>query len=157
MAIIALDISTRSTGWFIDKRRWGTIRPDEDLIFPQKLVFFRRELEKLLKKYKLETAVVEDAYYTPKFGNIHTLKTLVKFAGVAIELCESLGIKTEIITATQARKYCCGKGKMDKKMVFEYFKDKYKVDFTFSQHNDITDAMALLAGYHGMQKSKKKS
>lgn len=155
MKILALDISTKSTGWFITKRSCGTIVPEKKLSFDAKLVFFRKELEKLLSKYNPDVVVIEDAYYRPGFGNIHTLKSLVKFAGVAQELCASREIPTEIITATAARKNCCGKqeGKFKKEDVFNYFVKKEKFDKVcerlynrvcdFKLDNDLTDAAAL--------------
>lgn len=157
MKILGLDVSTKSTGWFITKRSCGTICPPPNLPFPEKLVFFRREVVRLLEKYKPDVLVIEDAYYRPGWGNIHTLKTLVKFAGVAIEACASLGIQVEIITATQARKYCCGKKKLDKRGVFDYFVKKYELgEWTFDRDNDKTDAMALVWGYREIQKAQAK-
>lgn len=160
MKILALDVSTKSTGWFVTKRSCGKIVPDKGLSFGEKLVFFRTELDRLLRKYKPDVVVIEDAYYRPGHGNIHTLKALVKFAGVAVELCTSHGIETEIITATTARKHCCGKqeGSFKKQDVFEYFVDKYGwEDWTYEKHNDITDAAALSWGYREIQRLQKKS
>ncbi len=157
MKILGLDISTKSTGWFVTKRSCGVICPPASLSFPDKLVLFRREILKILTKYKPDVVVIEDAYYRPGFGNIHTLKTLVKFAGVAIEVCASLGIRVEIITATQARKYCCGDKKLDKRGVFDYFVRKYELgEWTFEKDNDKTDAMALVWGYREIQKAQAK-
>ena len=155
MKILALDVSTKSTGWFVTKRSCGKIVPSAKLSFEDKLVFFRKELEKLLNKYKPALVVMEDAYYRPGFGSIHTLKALVKFAGVAIEICTSLGIRIEIITATTARKNCCGahEGKFGKQEVFDFFINKKEFDkvcqrlygrpCNFKADNDLTDAAAL--------------
>jgi len=159
MKILGLDVSTRSTGWFIAKRSCGIISPDPKASFEEKLVVFRIELDYLLSKYNPDLVVIEDAYYRPGFGSIHTLKALVKFAGVAQELCESKGIQTEIITATMARKYCCGRSgeKVTKQDVFDFFVEKYDLDdWTFNKHNDITDAMALSWGYREKQRLEKK-
>lgn len=159
MKILALDISTKSTGWFVSLKCCGKIQPDKELTFEEKLVFFRHELSKLLLKHKPQVVIIEDAYYRPGFGNIHTLKTLVKFAGVATELCASQGIKVEIITATTARKNCCGTQdkKFGKREVFDFFVAKYELDWNFEEHNDLTDAMALFWGYREIQRSKKKT
>ncbi len=158
MKILALDVSTKSTGWFVTRRSCGKIVPDKKLSFGEKLVFFRKELDKLLRKYKPDVVVIEDAYYRPGFGNIHTLKALTKFVGVAIELCTSYGIESEIITATAARKHCCGdhEGKFGKKEVFDFFVEKLDLDWTYDKHNDITDAMALSWGYREIQRTKEK-
>lgn len=159
MKVLGLDVSTKSTGWFITKPSCGIIAPDPKLSFNEKLVVFRNELDRILTKHKPDMVVIEDAYYRPGFGNIHTLKALVKFAGVAQELCASKGIPTEIITATAARKHCCGaqEGKFKKQEVFNFFKMKYNLDdWTFNKHNDVTDAMALSWGYREIQRVKKK-
>ena len=159
MKILALDVSTKSTGWFITKRSCGIISPDPKISFEEKLVVFRIELDHLLMKYGPDLVVIEDAYYRPGFGSIHTLKALVKFAGVAQELCVSKGIQTEILTATSARKYCCGRSgeKVTKQDVFDFFVEKYDLDdWTFNKHNDITDAMALSWGYREKQRLEKK-
>ncbi len=158
MKLLALDVSTKSTGWFITKRSCGKIVPDKNLSFGDKLVFFRVELDKLLRKYGPDTVVIEDAYYRPGFGNIHTLKALTKFAGVALEICAYHGIEAEIITATTARKHCCGdhKGKFGKQEVFDFFVKKYNLDWNYKEHNDLTDAMALSWGYREIQRVKKK-
>lgn len=160
MKVLALDVSTRSTGWFIDKRSCGKIVPDEDLSFDQKLVYFRQEVIRLLEKYAPDLCCIEDAYYQPRKGSIHTLKTLCKFGGVAIEACASRGVPVEIMTATTARKYCCGEreGKVTKEDVFAFFVAKYDLkDWTFSKYNDITDAMALAWGYREKIKVEKKN
>jgi Holliday junction resolvasome RuvABC endonuclease subunit len=159
MKILGLDVSTKSTGWFITKPSCGIIAPSADLSFEDKLVWFRAELSKILDKHKPDMVVIEDAYYRPGFGSIHTLKALVKFAGVAQELCASKGIQTKIITATSARKHCCGtqEGKFKKEEVFNFFKTKYNLDdWTYKKHNDITDAMALAWGYREIQRVEKK-
>lgn len=160
MKILALDVSTKSTGWFITKKSCGKILPDKALSFGDKLVFFRQELDKLLLKHKPDIIVLEDSYYRPGFGNIHTLKALVKFAGVAIELCASRGIPLEIITASAARKHCCGKQeeKLGKPEVFKFFVEKYGLtDWTYDKDNDVTDAMALAWGYREIQKTETKN
>lgn len=159
MKILALDVSTKSTGWFVTRRSCGKIVPDKKLSFGEKLVFFRKELDKLLRKYKPDVVVIEDAYYQPRKGSIHTLKVLSKFAGVALELCCSYDIETEIITATAARKHCCGdhEEKFGKQEVFDFFVEKYDLDWNFKEHNDLTDAMALAWGYREIQRAKKKA
>lgn len=158
MKILALDISTSSTGWFVSKASYGKIEPAPALSFPDKLCFFRDEIEKLLVCYKPEVVVIEDTYF--RFGNVHTLKQLVKFGAVAMEVAARRKIQVETITATQARKFCCGKqeGEFKKKEVFAYFVNKYGLhDWKFSSHNDITDAMALHWGYREKQAAKKKA
>ena len=158
MKLLALDISTTCTGWFISKASYGKIEPDASMPFPDKLCYFRDEIEKLLNRYKPDVVVIEDTYF--RFGNVHTLKQLVKFGAVAMEVVARRKIQVETITATQARKFCCGnqEGEFKKKEVFAYFVNKYGLhDWKFSSHNDITDAMALHWGYREKQVAKKKT
>jgi len=158
MKLLALDISTTSTGWFVSKASCGRIEPVSTLPFPEKLCYFRDEVEKLLVRYKPDVAVIEDTYF--RFGNVHTLKQLVKFAGVAAEVCARHKVQVETLTATQARKFCCGhqEGEFKKKEVFAYFVNKYGLhDWKFTSHNDITDAMALHWGYREKQAATKKA
>lgn len=159
MKILGLDISTKSTGWFISKKACGIIKPPPELSFPEKLSWFRKELFSLLEKHKPDIVIIEDSYFRSGFGSIHTLKTLVKFAGVALEVCASMSIKTEVITATTARKYCCGKQEtsLKKPDVFKYFVEKYNLDWKFDKMNDVTDAMALAKGYRGIKRHEKTS
>jgi crossover junction endodeoxyribonuclease RuvC len=156
MKILALDVSSTSTGWFVTKRSCGLIQPPATLSFEEKLVYFRRKLVKLLERYKPEVVVLEDTYF---LRNIHTLKALAKFGGVAAEACTAAGCEVVTITATEARKHCCGKhdGKFKKQEVFDFFKKRYGLDdWSFEESNDITDAMALLWGYRGLIKAKNK-
>jgi Holliday junction resolvasome RuvABC endonuclease subunit len=162
MKILALDVSTKSTGWFITKRSCGIIAPDPELSFSERLVFFRREVLRLLEKYQPDVAVIEDTYL--RFGNVQTLKQLARFSGVAMEVCASQGAKVDTITATQARKYCCGehKGEFKKPQVFDYMvKSKgfdsvcerlYRSPCNFSRDNDLTDAAALAMAYKVMHR-----
>ena len=155
MKILALDISTKSTGWFVSKRSCGLIAPDPKLSFPDKLSFFRKQVLFLIKKYKPTVVVIEDVYL--RFGNAQTMKQLARFSGVAMEVCAYASVEVKSITATQARKHCCGKqeGEFKKPEVFAFFTAKYNLtDWVFKKHNDITDAMALSWGYRDMQKNK---
>jgi Holliday junction resolvasome RuvABC endonuclease subunit len=107
-----------------------------------------------LVKYKPALVVIEDTYL--RFGNAQTLKQLTRFSGVAMEICFRSSAEVELITATQARKFCCGThtGEFKKKEVFRYFVDKYGLsDWKFESDNDKTDAMALVWGYIEKEKS----
>jgi Holliday junction resolvasome RuvABC endonuclease subunit len=156
MKILALDVSSKSTGWFITKKSCGIISPPPKESQENKLVYFRTEVYKLIEKYKPDVVVIEDTYFRT---NTHTLKVLSRFAGVAMEAAGSHNIKVEFITATQARKYCCGTqtGSFKKEEVFNYFVNKYNLsDWNFNDHNDITDAAALNWGYREKKKAAKK-
>lgn len=147
MKILALDISTKSTGWFIDKDNCGIIKIDSKLELPKKLVVFRKELNKILKQFKPKTVVIEDVHYHRGFSNIHTVKMLSKFGGVATELAASKRMEIVLMTASMARKALGLERKVTKQDVFEHFNSKYNMGWTFKVHNDITDAWVLQFAY----------
>jgi len=152
--ILALDISTKSTGWFFDLDNYGIITLDINLSLAKKLVLFRKELNKLLIKFKPKIVIIEDVYYRPGFGNIHTVKVLSKFSGVATELISSKKIKVIIVTTSAARKSLGLKHKVTKKDVFNFFIEKFKVDWNYNRMNDVTDAWVLKYAYEEGYKDK---
>jgi Holliday junction resolvasome RuvABC endonuclease subunit len=143
MKILALDISTKSTGWFVDQENCGMIKIKEDLEFPAKLVLFRKELSVLLIKHKPKVVVIEDVHYRLGFSSIHTVKALAKFGGVASEVAASKKAKVVLLTATSARKALGLEGKITKEDVFNYFNSTFSLGWNFKEYNDITDAWAL--------------
>lgn len=156
MKVLALDISTKSTGWFVSKRSCGRIEADPGLSWKENLVSFRDQVQGLVQKYRPTVVVIEDIYLRM---NVQTLKQLAMFQGVATEVSLREGVEVRTITATQARKLCCGKqeGEFKKKQVFQYFVGKYGWDhFVFDVHNDITDAAALLWGHREKEKLAEK-
>jgi Holliday junction resolvasome RuvABC endonuclease subunit len=90
--ILSLDISAISTGWtFCVKDRlvaYGLIKTEAKFSTPQRLLKFRGDLSKVIKKYHPSFIVVENNFAG---GNIKTLKILSEFAGVAKELSVSEG------------------------------------------------------------------
>jgi Holliday junction resolvasome RuvABC endonuclease subunit len=154
MKILALDVSTKSTGWFIDKESCGMIQIDKDLEFPKKLVLFRKELNKILKEHKPKVVVMEDVHYRRGFSNIHTVKSLSKFGGVATELAASKRIKVELMTATAARKFLGLERRVTKEDVFEYFNLKFEMGWDFKKHNDITDAWMLHYAWEELERQR---
>lgn len=147
MRLLGLDISTKSTGWFVDKENNGIIATDEKAKLENKLVQFRKELNFILKTHKPKIVVIEDVHYRRGFSNIHTVKLLAKFGGVATELAASKKIKVELLTATSARKTLQLEGKVTKEDVFNYFNSEYNMNWDFKKHNDITDAWMLHFAY----------
>jgi Holliday junction resolvasome RuvABC endonuclease subunit len=143
MKILALDISTKSTGWFVSKEACGLIKIEPELELSQKLVQFRKVLIKLLMEHKPKVVVIEDVHYRRGFSNIHTVKLLSKFGGVASEAAASKKAKVVLLTATAARKSLGLEGKVTKEDVFNYFNTTHSLGWSFKEHNDITDAWML--------------
>lgn len=156
MKILALDISTKSTGWFIDQENCGLIKIKEDLEFPAKLVLFRKELSGILVKHRPKVVVIEDVHYRMGFSNIHTVKALAKFGGVASEIAASKKAKVILLTATSARKALGLEGKITKEDVFNHFNLTHSLGWNFKEHNDITDAWMLQFAYTKQDLAKEK-
>lgn len=84
MKILGLDISSISTGWsIIDQKEvcYGTIKNDPKDSLLTKIKNFGQELENILCENKdIKWIGIEDIYN----NNTNTIKTLSKFAGVAL-------------------------------------------------------------------------
>jgi Holliday junction resolvasome RuvABC endonuclease subunit len=96
--VLGLDVSSLSTGWTIivegenavELQDYGLITNDERDCLGLKLDNFAQELHKVLVKYPdIQWVGIEDTYEQ----NVVTMKTLSKFAGVAIrQIYQVLGI-----------------------------------------------------------------
>jgi Holliday junction resolvasome RuvABC endonuclease subunit len=141
--ILSLDISAVSTGWtFCVKdhlRAYGIIRTEAKFSTPQRLLKFREELSKVIRKYHPSFIVVENNFAG---GNIKTLKVLSEFAGVAKELSVSDGRVDPFVLNNKIVKAHFGLKK--KEEVFKYIMENYLLekDFNYKEHNDIVDAYA---------------
>lgn len=144
--ILALDVSSSTTGYAVIKSgRWtksessyGIIKTSKKEDFPKRLVDFRNQLHKLIKRVKPTHIIIEDVF---KLRNVETLKLLARFSGVAVELSRRcLRKNPTIVMTTKVRSHLeCGKSKEE---AFEYICDRYNLDWPFSM-NDITDALCL--------------
>ena len=149
---LGLDISSKSTGyavvsngkWKRAEKYFGLITPPEKILPGEKLTYFRKELIKVILKTTPTHIFIEDV-----FGgrNITTTKTLSRFAGVAIQSCfEIYGVEPTIINTSTVRSFL--KSGQKKEEAFSFIVSKYKLDWGFNTHNDITDAIMLaLYGY----------
>lgn len=147
VSIISLDISSQSTGWsYAVKGRiynYGVIKLKPTMDRAERLVIFRRELRKILKRYKPNYTVIENGFAS---RNIKTLKTLAKFAGVAEELVRNeLGYSPYIMNNKIVKSYY---GVKTKEELFGVMCEVLKKEFIFKEHNDICDAAAQSFCYY---------
>ncbi len=149
--ILGLDVSSSSTGfavlrdgrWNKSKASYGMIKPPRKLPLGEKLVYFRDELEKVIKKISPTHIVIEDVF---RGRNAKTVKLLSRFSGVTVELCRRLSKKEPtIVNALQART-CIGVRK--KEEAFSIITERYNLDWNFNKMNDITDAIVLALYKH---------
>lgn len=148
---MSFDISASSTGWaFYNNRaktkfRYGLIKTSPKQSRVERLVSFKKEVEKLLKRFNPTHVVIEDLY---SGLNAKTLILLAKFVGVAETCCkEVLDVEPYIISTNTVKAYLKAQSK---ELVFEIVSDifGYKGEFNYKKHNDITDALAQLLCYY---------
>ena len=150
--IISLDVSSKSTGWCYmvkdNLKAHGCIQTKRGDSLEVRMNTFRKELEKLYKRYNPSHVVIEDIYYA---NNAVTFKVLSYFAGIARELTYTmLGIEAHMITTGEVRGYFGimkrGEGK---EIAFKMVKKMYALKkFNFKEHNDITDAITQAVYYY---------
>lgn len=152
MRVLSLDVSAASTGWaftFGQARgsfNYGLIKTTSKFSRPERLAFFRQELQKLLLEFRPTHVVMEDVFAGL---NSKTLIMLSKFAGVAEECCKTIaGIDPHIMHTNTVKAYFKVKNKEEVFNmivdIFDWNLDKVK----FKKHNDLTDAIAQLICYY---------
>lgn len=146
--ILSLDISASCTGWsFLTNNskniKYGTIKTDKKLETAERLDFFRKELIKVIKKYKPTLVVLEDTFVgkNPKVN-----KLLSKFGGVAEQLVYELIDEIPLIISNKTVKSFFSTTKKEKLFIIVSdiigWKDQEK--FTFKEYNDIIDSIAQI-------------
>jgi Holliday junction resolvasome RuvABC endonuclease subunit len=144
MKILALDISTVSTGWAIFSDGptlvdYGLIPFSTDTLQKLRLVVFREVVKGLVKRAEPTMVVIEDTFV--QFDPSVT-KKLSRFAGVAIEAIASLVPTTEIamLTTQSIRAALYPKQKIDKKAIRAAMMLRYSLPEDIK--DDVTDAIA---------------
>lgn len=149
MIILSLDISSISTGWVVynDLQKsffYGKIKTKPKDPLPLRLCVFRNTLKEIIDCYKPDNVVIEDAF---SGINVRTMKVLVKFAGVAEQLCyEFLDTTPYIISNNTVKAYFKVR---DKAELFNFIISMFtfSLKWNFKEYNDITDSLAQLLCY----------
>jgi Holliday junction resolvasome RuvABC endonuclease subunit len=143
--LMSFDVSSVSTGFsfFIAGKldHCGVIVPPQHHIYDisEKLVYFKREVEKWFFILKPNRVVIEDTY----LKNVTTLKVLTQYVGVLQLTCGEVDIKPDFVSPNSVRSVF---GVKTKEEAFDYVMNKYKVmlkkyHLTFENGNDITDSI----------------
>ena len=145
--ILALDISSRSTGyavlregtWSGKEGDFGIVTVPAHPVLSRRLVNFRNEIATLVRRVKPTHIIIEDVF---SGRNVATMKLLARFNGVALEVCRRLSRRDpQVALAAVVRAGIgCGRGKED---AFKYVCGLFKLDWSFNKMNDVTDALAL--------------
>ena len=152
-AVIALDISSRSTGIAIFNSTDGSpsfeielIVISDKLTMGARLQTFEKELKRILKANAPVSIIIEEVYRGP---NIKTFKTLSYFHGMALKVIwDTLKYAPDYISVSECRsnlskRFGIKPGLKTKEDVFEFLNREYNLGYTFTKDNDRTDALAL--------------
>jgi Holliday junction resolvasome RuvABC endonuclease subunit len=105
MKFLALDISSRNTGWTLLENgiavATGDISPSQSAAHPEKLDFFRKEVVALLKSYAPGMLCIEDVWAGK---NKLTYKILSLYHGIVYQLSHEFGTSLKIMTPSRFRR-----------------------------------------------------
>jgi hypothetical protein len=151
--ILALDISSVSTGWsvFKDGKLYEKGKIDTSKIkkHGERLICFEKELKALYKKYKPTIFAAEDVFVgrSPK---VHKILSL--YHGIAYKLAfERLKDDPLVLYEGEIRNIISEHfnvvlrktGEKAKVLTFNFINAHYNLGYDFDSHNDITDAIAV--------------
>ena len=151
MKILALDLSTKSTGYAIGKDKLetsGQIKSDNKNVI-QRIIKMREQLKNLIKKYNIDKIVMEQV--RPDF-NTHTSKVLMWLQATTVISAYQINKKIEydFLNPSQWRaalKIKQGRGirrQTLKAQDIQYVKDTYNL----SVGDDEADAICLFDAYN---------
>lgn len=144
--ILGLDPGFARIGFAVlDKRgselkvvAYGCWETKKNQALAARLVFLSAELKKLIKKFKPETAVIEELFF---FKNLKTAMGVAEARGALLLTLGRAGLKILELTPLQVKQSLCGYGRAEKsqiqKMVQMILKLKEK-----PRPDDAADALA---------------
>lgn len=145
MRLLALDQSTRITGWAVYENnkliQYGKIIEDSDSL-AERLVGVRNKIIKLLIDYNIDEVAIEDIQ---EQNNIQTFKALAEVYGVLEELFKEKHIPYRTVYASSWKSTCGVKGRAradQKRNAQLYVANTYGIKAT----QDECDAICI--GHH---------
>lgn len=153
MIIIGIDPGTATTGYALIRKikqdvfeiiDFGVIKTHQSLSDSQRLFEMRKDLQKIIKKYKPSVAGVEKLFFET---NIKTAMTVSQARGVVLFTLEENHVALHEFTPLQVKSSICGYGKAEKKQV-QYMIQKIFNLKSLPKPDDAADALgiALCAG-----------
>ncbi|KXK15146.1 MAG: crossover junction endodeoxyribonuclease RuvC [Chloroflexi bacterium OLB14] len=118
---------------------FGIISTDKDETPSKRLEIIFDELNKLLKKYKPETAAVEKLFFA---RNVTTGIAVGQARGVVLLALQKAGIETFEYTPLEVKQAVAGYGGADKKQVQEMVRTLLQLD-KIPKPDDAADALAI--------------
>lgn len=154
MNILAIDASTKSSGWAIqcnDGEIHSGVIASSSADVEKRITIMRDGIKELLTKYNINTIVIEDV--RPDGYNNHTARVLMWLQGViAVAAYEvDKNIKFELIGASSWRSKIGIQGyrvtrENQKKKDIDYANQRYGLSLTYDQ-DDEADALCILASF----------
>lgn len=149
--LLALDQSTRVTGWSIFEEgkpiKYGKIDLKEDDL-GKRLVELRKQVIELIKEENIDEVAFEDIQLQKtvdgreSVNNVQTFKALSEVYGVVLELVVEMDIKYHIVSSSSWKSTCNIKGKQrteQKKNAQLYIQEKYGINVI----QDICDSICI--------------
>ena len=162
MIILGIDPGTATTGYGIvrikkekGKRKkeliclaYGCIKTSPDLNDGQRLKQINQELNKIIKKYKPNSLIVENVYF---FKNLKTALPVSQAKGVILLTAAKKNIPIYEITPLQVKMAISGYGRADKKQVQKMIKIILNLE-KIPKPDDAADALAVAVSYVNFMK-----
>jgi crossover junction endodeoxyribonuclease RuvC len=108
-------------------------------IMPFRLLEIAQDIEELLKKYKPDTAVVEELFF---FKNAKTVISVAQSRGVILHLLAKHNIDIIEVTPLQVKQTLCGYGRATKQQVQNMVKRIYSLE-EIPKPDDAADSLAM--------------
>lgn len=154
MKILALDQSSRITGWsvFEDGKlaEYGKFNAEGAGEMPQRLNYIRKQVQELIEKFQIQEVVFEDIQMqNNRVNNVQTFKVLAEVYGCISELLAELKIPQTAVLASSWKSTLGIKGKdrpAQKRAAQEYVLNKFQIKLT----QDEVDSICI--GLHYLKK-----
>ena len=151
MRILALDQSTRVSGWALynDEKleEYGKFDVSNTHELGERLHSIRCIVNDMIKKLQVDKVILEDIYMDgQRVNNVQTFKALAEVFGVLFELCVDLEIPVEAVLAGTWKSTLGIKGRTrpeQKRAAQAWVSENYGIKAT----QDIADAICIGAHY----------
>lgn len=146
MRILALDQSSRITGWAVFEEdrliKYGTYTTKKSNI-EDRLYEIRQKIESLIEEYSIDTVILEDIQMQDNvIDNVSTFKKLAEVLGVLQELCVELEKPCHLVHSTVWKSALGIKGhdrSAQKKSAWDWTNKTYNIATT----QDAADAICI--------------
>lgn len=158
MIILSIDSGIEKTGYAVFKRKKsgepefmtsGLIKTSKDLNVQKRLHVIYTELQKIIKKYKPETVILEQLFF---FHNQKTAIQVSQSQGIILLLCAQHVIDLKFLTPLQIKQIITGYGRSDKKAIQKMLKLTLGITIPPGR-DDEADAVACGLAYCYLHKN----